>query len=319
MLAVMSRIVVCLVMLTQVAAVGQDLPVHSPEPAADLAATLIAGDPPPADRAPLPEYSWPAPVLAPGGSWSLQLLPDELIYRSYLAGVKESRMAAVWNYERDLGWIWDVALGGRVGLVRFGSEGEDRPNGWQIDFEGAAFPRLDLEHNWDVSSTDFRTGIPLTLGLGPFQAKLAYYHLCSHLADEYMIRHPDATRINYVRDAVVLGVSYDLTDDLRIYAESGWSFNTDGGAEPWEFQFGIDYSPRASRGLIGSPYLAVNAHLREELDFAGHVATQVGWQWRGGSGQLLRTGLQYFNGKTSQYEFLNEHEESVGWGVWYDF
>lgn len=109
-----------------------------------------------------------------GQPWSWHLLPDGLIYRSYLAGVKEPRFAGAWVHERKLGWIWDIALGGRVGVLRYGTASRLWPEGWQIDLEGAAFPRLDLEHDRDLVAADFRFGIPLTYGVGPWKSKLAY-------------------------------------------------------------------------------------------------------------------------------------------------
>ncbi len=90
--------------------------------------------------------------------WDWQLLPDGLIYRSYLAGFKESRFHSFWAYEEDHGLLWDIALGGRVGLVRFGSRDDARPEGWQFDLEGAAFPRLMPEEEGDLMSADFRAG-----------------------------------------------------------------------------------------------------------------------------------------------------------------
>ncbi len=252
-------------------------------------------------------------------SWSFQWLPEGLIYRSYLAGVKEPRLASVWDYDKNLGWIWDVALGGRVGLMRYGTERADRPDGWELDVEGAALARLDYEHEMDVVATDFRAGLPLTYGYGPFQFKLAYYHLSSHLVDEFMLRNPDVERINYVRDAFVLGGSWYATEDLRLYAEAGWSFHTDGGAEPWEFQFGVDFSPAALTGVRGAPFAAINGHLLQEVDFGGHLVVQAGWQWRNASGRRLRIGAQYFNGKSDQYEFFDHDESKIGAGVWYDF
>jgi len=252
-------------------------------------------------------------------SWSFQWLPEGLIYRSYLAGVKEPRLASVWNHDKNLGWIWDVALGGRVGLMRYGTERANRPDGWELDVEGAALSRLDYEHEMDVVSTDFRAGVPITYGYGPFQAKFGYYHLSSHLVDEFMLRNPDVERINYVRDALVLGGSWYVTEDLRLYAEASWAFHTDGGAEPWEFQFGADFSPAGPTGVRGTPFAAINGHLLQELDFGGHLVVQAGWQWRNDSGRLLRVGAEYFAGKSDQYEFFKKYEEKIGFGVWYDF
>jgi len=253
--------------------------------------------------------------------WTWQLLPDGLIYPSYLAGTKESRLASVWNHDSHLGWMWDLEAGGRVGLLRYGTEGGwPRPDGWQLDVEGAAFPRLDLEHDMDLIAADFRVGVPLTFGCGPVQVKLAAYHLSSHLGDEFWLRFPGYPRINYSRDAIVLGGSYYVTDALRLYAEVEWAWYTDGGTKPWEFQFGIDYSPVCCSQLCrGAPFVALNGQLREEVDYGGDFVVQAGWQWRGGSSHLARVGVQYFTGKSEQFQFFRRNEEKLGLALWYDY
>jgi hypothetical protein len=254
-----------------------------------------------------------------GTQWYWQWLPDSLIYRSYLAGVKEPRFAGAWNYERDWGWIWDIALGGRVGILRYGTCYGDRPEGWQVDIEGAAFPRLDIDYKRDLIASDFRFGIPLTFGRGSFQTKLAYYHLSSHLGDEYMLLNPGVPRLNYSRDVLVWGNSFYWTDDWRLYAEAGWAFHTDGGSQPWEFQFGVDYSPRYGNAPRGRPFFAIGGHLREEVDFGGNMVVQTGWQWRGHTGHLFRAGMQYFTGMSEQFEFFDQHEDKLGMALWYDY
>ena len=251
--------------------------------------------------------------------WSWQWLPDGLMYKSYLAGGRESRFGSVWLYERDQGWLWDVALGGRMGVFRYGTENDVWPEGWQVDIEGASFPRMSLERTRDLVSADFRFGVPLTYREGRWEWKFSYYHLSSHLADEYMETFPAATRINFVRDAVVLGVAMRPNPDLRLYAEAGWAFNHDGGSRPWEFQFGVDYSPAEATGVVPAPFLAVNGRIREEVDFGGNFTLQTGWQWRGQTGHLFRFGLNYFNGMSDQYQFFTEHEEQIGVGLWYDY
>lgn len=266
--------------------------------------------------------TWPGgePATAAASGWTWQLLPDGVIYPSYLAGPKEPRLASVWNHDSRWGWMWDLEAGARMALVRYGAAGLPRPDGWELDIEGAAFPRLDIDHEQDLISADFRVGIPLTYGWGPFQAKLAGYHLSSHLGDEYLLRFPDDGRVNYSRNALVLGGSYYVRDDLRLYAEAEWAFYTDGGSQPWEFQFGLDYAPAwGADSRRGAPFVALNGHLREEVDYGGSFVVQAGWQWRGPTNHLFRVGAQYFTGKSDQYQFCQRNEDKVGIGVWYDF
>ena len=84
-------------------------------------------------------------------------MPDGLIYRSYMAGIKEPRFASVWSSEKDFGAVWDVALGGRVGVLRWDAVKNGRPSACQVDIEGAAFPRLDPDgFSTPLIAADFR-------------------------------------------------------------------------------------------------------------------------------------------------------------------
>jgi hypothetical protein len=257
--------------------------------------------------------------LDPDTSWTCQLLPEGLIYPAYLAGEKESRFRSVWAYERDDGWIWDITLGGRAGLWRHGTAGEWRPEGLQIDIEGAAMPRLDLDEESDLVSADFRFGIPVTYGTARYQTKMAYYHLSSHLGDEFLLSHPGYPRLNFSRDVLVHGHSFYATEWLRLYAEIGWAFASD-VSEPWEFQFGAEYRPAWGTGWRGAPFAAVGTHLREEIDFGGNLVTQFGWAWRRSPASgLFRMGLQYYNGKSDQFSLFDRSESKIGLGMWYDY
>jgi len=252
-------------------------------------------------------------------NWGWQILPRGLLYKTNLAGGREPRLATQLVHERNLGWLWDSSLGARVGIVRYGNDDPLWLQGWQLDVEGTAFPRLYLDQDRDMISTDFRAGIPLTTRQGPWEAKFGYYHYCSHLGDEYIENNPDFRRLNYVRETLLLGVAVYLNPSLRLYSEAGWAFWTDGGAKPWEFEFGLDFSSPEPTGPCGAPFFAINGHLRQENDFGGNMTVQTGWQWRGRGGQLFRLGMQYFNGMSDQRQFFDTFEEQIGFGLWYDF
>jgi hypothetical protein len=253
-------------------------------------------------------------------TWGWDILPDGLIYRSYMAGPRESKMQLFMMQEQGTGEnYWDVILGGRRGLLRYGSSDPLKPEGWQLDIEGGTILRLNIDHERDLDASDFRFGVPLTYGWGQWQYKLAYYHLSSHLGDEFIVRTVGATRDNYVRDAMVVGAAFNPTPAWRLYGEAGYAFFTAGGAEPWELQFGVEYAQPGTTDIYGTPFFATNGHLREELDFGGDYVVQAGWLWRGASGSTFRTGFQFLTGHSNLYQFYNESEEQYGWAIWYDF
>ena len=271
---------------------------------------------PPAGAIALPNPQIPQPAVwtAP---WTWQVLPDGLMFKNYLASNEEARLGSQLYHDKNIGWTWDAALGAHVGILRFGTQDPAWPDGFQLDVDGVALPRLDSTRS--LVSTDFRIGFPFTYREGPWEYKFGYYHLSSHLGDLYMLSHPGVMRLNYVREQLVLGVAYRPILDLRIYGEANWAFHTDGGARPWEFQFGIDYSPSQPNGLYGGPFVAINSKIFEDLNYSGNVNFEAGWQWRSATGHTLRTGLDYFDGYSFQRQFYNRYEQFIGAGVWYDF
>jgi hypothetical protein len=248
--------------------------------------------------------------------WEWQVVPDGLIYRPYLASGRESRVAAQFVHDKDFGWLLDGVVGLQAGLLRYGSLDSVRPSGFQMDFETAAFPRLALEDGRTLVSSDFRLGTPLTFRQGAFETKLAVYHLSSHLSDCFTLR--DVAPVHYSRDALVWGLAVRPIECWRLYAEADWAFHDNGTAKPWQFQFGFDASPLEPTGIRGAPFFAINSQFRQDVDYCGNFTVQTGWQWRGNCGQLYRTGLQYFNGKSNQGQFYNQHEQLIGMGLWYD-
>ena len=251
-------------------------------------------------------------------SYGWHVLPTGLIFKTYLANVKEPRMAARIVEIPDDSTFFEANVGSRVGLIRYGTDDAVRPVGFQIDAEGAAQVRLDIPEEVDVRSADFRGGFVASWGNHCRQTKIGYYHLSSHLGDEFWIKNKMFDRLNFARDVILVGHSIYFTDWLRIYGEAGWAFFTDVSKE-WEFQFGFDYAPMSPTGICGTPFVAGNVHLREELNFGGNFSIQTGWAWRGAkSGSLFRVGFHYYNGKSSQYSFFDDFEQQFGFGIWYD-
>ncbi|MBR2694693.1 MAG: DUF1207 domain-containing protein [Thermoguttaceae bacterium] len=252
--------------------------------------------------------------------WQTQILPKGVLYPAYLAGRKESRLQSIFTHESGYGWLWDISLGGRVPLFRFGTSNLPQPEGFQIDMEGAALLRLDFERNRNLASTDYRAGLPITYGTKFWQLKTGYYHVSSHLGDNYLLDRFQK-KVHYVRDEIFLGIALKPVSSVRLYGEAGWAFNAGETTSPWELQFGVEFSPQYSNERMwrGSPFAAVHGHLFQELDFGGYVNSQIGWQWRRPDNGLFRLGAEFYCGCDDQYQFHYAHQKKIGLGLWYDF
>ncbi|WP_417849270.1 DUF1207 domain-containing protein [Thalassoglobus sp.] len=250
--------------------------------------------------------------------WRWTFLPQGVLYGTYWASSAEPRMAVKVIEEQAHGSLIDSEIGGRIGFVRFGAR--NRLEGWQFDLLGGVNLRQDPDVGLDMQATDYRFDLPLTYRNGPHSFKMGYYHVSAHAGDEYLVTNQILTRQNYVRDVFNFGYSYNPTPELRLYGEVGYGFNVD-VSEPLEFQFGFDYGPAKVTRIYGAPFVAANVHLKEELNFGGNVALQAGWAWRGEAlaAGILRSGVYYYDGGSSQFAFYQTHETQVGWGLWYDY
>lgn len=257
-------------------------------------------------------------------SFEWQVLPPGLMYQSYLAGPKEPRFNTLWLRDRNGKLNWETSMGGRIGILRYGTRGVIFPQGWQLDMEGASQTRVLPQQQSDLEAVDFRFGILSTWRRGAWAVKAGYYHISSHLGDEFLLTHPGYPRLNYVRDSLVTGVSYDVLlqgrPDVRVYGEVAYAAGHEGGALPLEFQFGSEYSPFLFNGLRGMPFAAVNWHVREDHNWTTGRNVVAGWQWRGeDTNHRYRIGLQYYNGPSLQFAFSGQTETVFGWGMWFDY
>lgn len=251
-----------------------------------------------------------------------QVLPSGLLYRSYLAGEKEPRLMSVFfrDVERKRR-VWESALGGRVGLLRQGTYGAVDPQGFQLDLEGAALSRvLPDEASHMLEAVDFRIGMVGTWRSDQTAIKLGYYHISSHLGDEFLRANPTFPRVNYVRDAAILGVMRDLSQDWQVYGEMGYAIGAQGGAKPLEFQVGTQYTSSAEWGIRGAPFFGINSYVREDFGFRRSMNLVAGWQWLGADTRhRFRAGMQYFNGPSMQFSFPDRYDKLLGGGIWLDF
>ncbi len=257
-------------------------------------------------------------------AWSWQILPGGTLYRAHFASNRESRLGIHFINEDTTGTqYWDPTLGGRINLIRYGTRSRLYPEGVQLDVECAAIARLTLKGDRDLHGTDYRFGCPLTFRKNQIELKFGYYHISSHMGDEWIVKHYAATgevyRRNYVRDCLMWGAAFRPDANWRFYVGGDYAFYTDCGAEPWQFELGAEYSPMMLPNFQGSPFLAVHFKWSQDNDFETYSALEAGWQWKTIYQRTMRTGLYAMAGDADQYQFYNRWEKQIGFGFWYDF
>ncbi len=256
--------------------------------------------------------------------WTWQLLPGGTLYRAHFASNREGRLGIHFvNEDTTHNAYWDPTLGGRINILRYGTTSRLYPEGFQFDMECGAIARLVLKGDRDLHGTDYRFGVPLTFRKRNWEFKLGYYHISSHMGDEWIVKHYEETgevyRINYVRDCIMWGIAYRPDANWRFYIGGDYVFYRDCGAKPWQFEAGAEYSPMMLPNFQGSPFMAIHFRWSQDTDFDMYTALEVGWQWKTVYQQTMRTGLYAMSGNADQYQFYDRWEKQIGFGFWYDF
>ena len=89
----------------------------------------------------LPQYEYSPSPMEASGPYEWTVLPSGSIYKSYLAGVKESRLSVHMISPNGDNWLMDGNLGGRFGVLRYGRDSAFLAEGIQWDVEGSAHVR----------------------------------------------------------------------------------------------------------------------------------------------------------------------------------
>ncbi len=252
----------------------------------------------------------------------LTLFPSSQLFGTYIAGPKEPRMQMLWMSDSKSDDTYgDAVLGGRAGIFHLTGRDDSFAEQFQLDLDGAVFARiLPFEDSAELTGSDYLVALWGTWRTGPLALRTGYRHLSSHLGDEFLLLNPGYPRRNYVRDSLLLAMSYDIDEQFRVYGEYGYAFGVGGGAKPNECQFGGEWIGPREQPTAGAPFSAVHVQFREEQKGDAGFNLSAGWGWRADeNGRHLRVGLNYYRGPSLQYSFTDVEESLIGGGVWLDF
>lgn len=246
----------------------------------------------------------PIPEPTPADDWTGEFLPPGVLYRPYLAAPRQSRS----SFKLHVG-------GGKNGVSRFETTlGLYQPLArWtgpdaelELSIEGASFSRFNRAEHWDMDASDFRVGLPVAYRTGDVTLKAHLWHLSSHLGDEYAER-TGRRRTAYRFEELAGGVSWDASNESRLYGEAGWMFSTMGPAAGGRFQFGYErVNPKAESA---APYLAVDLEVRTESGWDMSKTFALGYLFPIRKiSSAFRLGLELYHGRDQQTQFFGEQE-----------
>jgi hypothetical protein len=226
----------------------------------------------------------------------------------------------------SLGSRYQVSLKGDINDKienTFGAEGsfyrvtrKAQGDAFEIGYDTGAFSRFDAHESLDMDAVDFTIGFPLAWRSGPLAVKLHPWHLTSHLGDEYEERE-NATRIDYARNTVGLGVAYDIAEVWRVYGEADYAFRVGSLNKRGRWMAGVEWVDEIFGQGNPAAYAGLNMTSFQETDWSINYNFQTGLWFRPQASDLtLRLGLEYYHGYSALTQFFREREEFLSFGLW---
>lgn len=266
-----------------------------------IAPAALADLPPPPDAV--------ADVERAGG---VTAFPRDLLYVRPRADLRRPRTAlrffssARWHRPQ-----LESAVGGEWALARW--RPGDRTTAFELAAFGGVFMDFAMDDDADLRAIDGVWGALASARAGPWAVKLEFLHLSSHRGDETILEQQQG-RLDYVRNDLGLGASWQGGPGLRFHGELAYGFSLSGPARAWRLQGGAEWALRGVWPRAWPVVLAVDWNSRQEVHYNGSVHVELGLDlWTDGAGRTARVTLGWFRGKDPATQYFDRQVQF--WGV----
>jgi len=180
---------------------------------------------------------------------------------------------------------------------------------------GGAFSRFDLEgHGNEFVEVDYRVSLRLRARWRGLEARMALYHVSSHLGDEFLER-TGRSPISTSREGLELLAAVRPVPTLRIYGGPGLVLRSTAGLDPGTARLGAEWRPEDRRWGPFRPYAAGELLLRDELGWEPTASTEAGLAFAG----RYRLALMLGAGPSRAEQFFRRDEALWGLSFSADF
>lgn len=256
--------------------------------------------------------------------YTFEMFPDGQLYPHYLANPARTTFSAQTQFYESTTIVdtsrrrFNLKIGGLLGILRFQSNND--PNaGMQLSLEGGFHGQFDADQSEDNIGWDGIYGLMFEHRFNEeFAYRIGIHHTSSHVGDELMER-TGRSRINYTRQETRLGMTWNVTSHLQLYAEAGHGHDLRNLQlqKPWRYEWGAQYQrPQQFTSRMGW-YAAVDFSRYEESDYATNFAMQLGLLWPR-TQRDWRIAVEYYDGRNPLGEFFQDKDKYIGIGVWID-
>ena len=194
--------------------------------------------------------------------------------------------------------------------------------GYDLGLEGAAFTNFEWT-NRDGSiernnlSTDFWIGVPFVIFFKPWIVRVRFYHLSSHMGDDYMIRNKITSYFKNNANYEQLDVTVSrAVKNFRFYLGAGVVVHSAlGERKPLSFTFETDYLLSLNKKNSCQFYAGVYVGSKQEYGFSPEVNMGAGLQLGKPDRLPVKVLVTYFNGPLPYSVYEGKSVQWLGLGI----
>jgi len=188
----------------------------------------------------------------------------------------------------------------------------------QLEIEAGAFCVFDHDDKtFPMQNADYYAGLPLSYAVGPWAFRARFYHISSHLGDEYMDGNSHVHRKNRSFEAIDFFTAWH-NDHFLVYGGPGCVVHSDPEMHipPLYLEYGLEIRPwrKNFTQLYGQPFLAMHFRNAQEHNFYFDATYAVGYEWGKlqGFGRKMRVFLEYHDGYSPDGQFCKKRTNYLG-------
>jgi hypothetical protein len=203
--------------------------------------------------------------------------------------------------------IAKVNIGDYLGIYRWSFNERDAV---QINVGGAVNTRFDASKQHDLQVIDFYGNVPVDVALGPTAMRFMFYHVSSHLGDDYL-REKNIQSVDNSWEALRGIFSIHPFQAFRFYAGYTHAVHT---KPPWNgknaVQGGMEVYFNNSPRVQWHPYLAQDLQSWSRSAWNPTYSAEIGIKTGGqaSNGRGIAYYLQYITGPRYEGQFYRNQE-----------
>lgn len=237
------------------------------------------------------------------------------LFRHFQADPRQMTFSAGWRFNDDIFHenTGPVSFGDNIAIARwynpFGQCGV-----FQFEVEGCVWAIFkQTAESAPLVNADYYIAFPFVYRNGCWGYRVRFYHISSHIGDEFLLSNPNFDRRNASSEFMDFYVSYDPCRTLRFFGGIGAIVRSDEsfrrkeiyleyGAEAEFPQWGF-YHERSR--LIGEPFIAAHIRHAAEHRYRFDHTYVAGYQFgkRCGSERKVRIFAEYHKGFSAEGQF----------------